>query len=104
MITELKITNFRSLREVWLDNLQPVNLLIGPNNSGKSNILKALKFFSEFLGGNVPGKDELQPLFFRVVQEREQIESAPLSLQFHSELSDKITPMGYGGVSIFHSM
>ncbi|MCA0233862.1 MAG: AAA family ATPase [Bacteroidetes bacterium] len=44
MLTKLHIQNFKSLKEVTLD-LQPVNLLIGPNNSGKTNLLKAVEFF-----------------------------------------------------------
>jgi predicted ATPase len=43
MIKSIQIENFRSLRDVTL-NLQRVNLLIGPNNAGKSNFFKALKF------------------------------------------------------------
>jgi predicted ATPase len=44
MLKRLSIQNFKSLKDVTLD-LQPVNLLIGPNNSGKTNLLKALEFF-----------------------------------------------------------
>ena len=40
MLDEIRIENFRSLRDVQM-KLQKVNLLIGPNNSGKSNLLKA---------------------------------------------------------------
>lgn len=43
MFTELNIQNFKSLENVSL-KLQRVNLLIGPNNSGKSNLLKAIEF------------------------------------------------------------
>jgi predicted ATPase len=43
MITQIHIQNFKSLKDVTL-HLQPVNLLIGPNNSGKTNLLKALEF------------------------------------------------------------
>lgn len=46
MLTKLHIQNFKSLKEVTLD-LQPVNLLIGPNNSGKTNLLKAVEFLWE---------------------------------------------------------
>jgi predicted ATPase len=42
MLKRISIQNFKSLQDVTLD-LQPVNLLIGPNNSGKSNLLKALE-------------------------------------------------------------
>lgn len=45
MLHKVIIKNFKSLRNVELD-LQKVNLLIGTNNSGKSNFLKALKYFS----------------------------------------------------------
>lgn len=103
MITELKITNFRSLREVWLDNLQPVNLLIGPNNSGKSNILKALKFFSEFLGGNMPDEEQLSPLFFNLKQhENHHLESSPIGFLFFAQLQNETLPIGFGAIALFH--
>jgi len=41
MLQRVSIQNFKSLKDVTLD-LQKVNLLIGPNNSGKTNFLKAL--------------------------------------------------------------
>ncbi len=43
MLKRVSIQNFKSLKDVTLD-LQKVNLLIGPNNSGKTNFLKALEF------------------------------------------------------------
>ncbi len=45
MLKRVSIQNFKSLKDITLD-LQKVNLLIGPNNSGKTNFLKALEFFS----------------------------------------------------------
>ncbi|QJW88353.1 AAA family ATPase [Spirosoma taeanense] len=45
MLKRVSIQNFKSLKDVTLD-LQKVNLLIGPNNSGKTNFLKALEFFT----------------------------------------------------------
>ncbi|MBO0948059.1 AAA family ATPase [Fibrella forsythiae] len=52
MLKRVSIQNFKSLKDVTL-NLQPVNLLIGPNNSGKTNFLKALdKETLSLLGSN----------------------------------------------------
>jgi predicted ATPase len=48
MIEEVTIENFKSLKAVTL-KLQQVNLLIGPNNSGKSNFLKGLRYFKEYI-------------------------------------------------------
>lgn len=45
MLQKVSIQNFKSLKDVTLE-LQKVNLLIGPNNSGKSNFLKALERYS----------------------------------------------------------
>ncbi len=56
MIQQIRIQNFRSLKDVTLD-LQQVNLLIGPNNSGKTNVLKALVFFGEIINSRVTESD-----------------------------------------------
>jgi predicted ATPase len=45
MLKRVSIQNFKSLKDVTLD-LQKVNLLIGPNNSGKTNFLKALELMA----------------------------------------------------------
>jgi predicted ATPase len=48
-IRRIVIRNFRSLKDVTLDDLGDLNVLIGANSSGKSNILEALMlFFSQF--------------------------------------------------------
>ncbi|WP_020603783.1 AAA family ATPase [Spirosoma spitsbergense] len=52
MLKRVSIQNFKSLKDVTLD-LQKVNLLIGPNNSGKTNFLKALEFVSDSVGGAI---------------------------------------------------
>ena len=46
MITRLQVRNFKSLREIDLP-LGPLNVLVGPNMSGKSNILDVFKFLFE---------------------------------------------------------
>src|SRR5258708_5245699 len=44
MLTRLKFKNWRSLRDVEINNLTPLTIFIGANSSGKSNILDALYF------------------------------------------------------------
>ena len=44
----IRIQNYKSINDITL-YLSNVNLLIGPNNSGKSNILSALKLFSDYV-------------------------------------------------------
>lgn len=45
LITAIEVTNFRSLREVRLTDLTAATVIVGPNNSGKSNLLRALNLF-----------------------------------------------------------
>ncbi len=48
-IKNIQINNFRSLKDVHLDNISNLTILIGGNSSGKSNLLDALfLFFNEF--------------------------------------------------------
>lgn len=45
MITKLEVSNFKSIKHASLD-LKRINILIGAPNTGKSNILECLSFFS----------------------------------------------------------
>jgi AAA15 family ATPase/GTPase len=48
-IIRIKIKNFRSLRDVLIDNIGNLTIIIGENSSGKSNLLEALElFFTQF--------------------------------------------------------
>jgi predicted ATP-dependent endonuclease of OLD family len=48
-ITNIKITNFRSLKDVIIEDISDLTIFIGGNSSGKSNLLDALYlFFNEF--------------------------------------------------------
>ena len=66
MLKRVSIQNFKSLKDVTLD-LQKVNLLIGPNNSGKTNFLKALEFFSKQLKGYI--EDNMSDYSFKYSKE-----------------------------------
>ena len=45
-ITNLKITNFKSVEHLELSNFKRINLFIGRPNVGKSNIIEALSLFN----------------------------------------------------------
>jgi len=48
-IKNIQINNFRSLKDVQMDDVNDLTILIGGNSSGKSNLLDALfLFFNEF--------------------------------------------------------
>ncbi len=63
MLKRVSIQNFKSLKDVTLD-LQKINLLIGPNNSGKTNFLKALEFFASYNSSNMH-VDKLQLVSYK---------------------------------------
>lgn len=64
-LVKVVIRNFRSIREVSLNNIGDVIVLVGPNESGKSNILKALNWF----GTDFPVKREDIPANLRASTE-----------------------------------
>ena len=45
LITEIEIENFRSIKKCKIAGIKDFNALFGLNNSGKSNILRALNLF-----------------------------------------------------------
>ncbi len=56
-IKSIKIKNLLSFDELIIDNFKDINCIIGKNNSGKSNLLKLIRFFYNRL----EGKRELPP-------------------------------------------
>jgi len=50
MLKSIKIKNFKGLKNIELNDLSRVNVLVGPNNSGKSSILHAIAFLAQSLG------------------------------------------------------
>jgi hypothetical protein len=46
-ITHVKVKNWRNFREVEFDLTQPVSYLIGPNASGKSNLIDVFRFLRD---------------------------------------------------------
>ena len=44
-LDRLTIQRFRGLQDLTLDRLGRINLLVGPNNSGKTSVLEAISIF-----------------------------------------------------------
>lgn len=100
MIQQLRIQNFKSLRDVTLD-LQRVNLLIGPNNCGKTNVLKALKFFSDLSARNYSDvtPEKMQTLAF-IGQSGEADRFLPLGVQIYVHPVDGDLKL-FGALSLY---
>lgn len=47
MITEIEVKNFKTLRDVKIPLAPGITVMVGANNSGKSNVLAALKLLRE---------------------------------------------------------
>src|SRR5436190_880136 len=45
MLRRLTVTNFKRFRTEMRIDLEPITVLVGANNSGKSTVLQALSFF-----------------------------------------------------------
>ena len=46
-VSALRVKNYRALRDVNLNNLTPLTVLLGPNGSGKSTVFDVFAFLSE---------------------------------------------------------
>jgi predicted ATPase len=64
-LISLSARNFRSLRKVDLD-LGPINVLVGPNAAGKSNVLDVLAFLGDASGSDLQPALERRGGFERV--------------------------------------
>ena len=67
-LKNILIKNFKSLRDIDLD-LEPINVLVGPNGSGKTNFAEALRFlqtvYSQGLSMAVGNFGGIENIFYR---------------------------------------
>jgi len=54
-IEELRVRNYRALRDLRLGKLSPLTVLLGPNGSGKSTVFDVFAFLSECLSEDLHG-------------------------------------------------
>lgn len=94
MLTRLRFKNWRSLRDVTIDNLTPLTVFIGANSSGKTNIVDALSFLRRMVQQNNP-----QAVYFQGERDRVRTlgadENDPLELEFSFKPVDAESPLTY---------
>jgi predicted ATPase len=92
MIKELKVQNFLSLKNVDL-GLRPLNVLVGPNMSGKSNLIESLKFLQDALSRQMGDGSPFNQAFstrggFHEVVWKGQPEG-PIAFELEAELPER---------------
>jgi predicted ATPase len=80
MITAVFLENFKSFGEQQHAPLQPITVLVGPNNSGKSNFLSVFEFIRAGLTESIEQRREV----LREVSHRPPVSDRPLLVQWES--------------------
>ena len=78
-IQDLTIRNYRVLRDVTFEGMQPVNVVLGPNGCGKSTVFDAIGFVSDCLSGGV--KSAVQGRGGRLGDLRSRETSGPIEFE-----------------------
>src|SRR5258708_8232083 len=63
-IQRLEIENYGCIRKASV-TLTPLHALIGPNDSGKSTVLRALRTAAQFAGSDFGAEPNIKPVPFR---------------------------------------
>lgn len=64
MVESITLQNFKSFGEPQTVPLEPITVLVGPNNSGKSNFMSVGRFLTNSLVANVPEAIRQEGAFF----------------------------------------
>ncbi|WP_409183708.1 AAA family ATPase [Amycolatopsis sp. VS8301801F10] len=87
-LVSLDIVNLRSIEAQRLDECGNFNVLIGKNNSGKSNLLSAVASFFSFLsGGNLAEKD---PIFGKSADFFNKDDARPIGLRGKIQVGSEV--------------
>lgn len=91
-IESIRVENFRALRQVRLEKVTPLTVLLGPNGSGKSTLFDVFSFLSEcFQEGLRPAWDNWN----RAAELRTRGQSGPVVLEIRYRETPTATPITY---------
>jgi len=82
MLKRIRIKNYKNLRDTGDIELGPINLLVGPNASGKTALWEVMRRFNLFIRG-----EEYQKVwadYVDVVSDQDQ--KRPISFEFSTDL------------------
>ena len=82
MIKRVRIKNYRSLGDVDVE-LGPLTVLVGPNASGKSNFVDALKFISDTLNSRLEAAIVKRRGFSQLSRYRAEVLTLKFSMEMH---------------------
>lgn len=74
-LSKISLYNFRNIKKVTLDRLSDINIFIGPNNIGKTNILKSISVLSQFEISSSEYSERLDPPNIREQWNRSNVDS-----------------------------
>jgi predicted ATPase len=90
MLTSLRVHNYKSLRNVQLENLPAFCVLVGANASGKSNFADALDFISLTFRGGLPYAVRTKGGYENICFRRERRSKA--AIEFEIKAVDEVVP------------
>jgi len=90
-ISSFRIRNFRLFDDVTLEPAQDVTILLGANNSGKSNAIDALAFLKDCNRPNIGSAFQRRHGFERIVSRHDMNSKAIIDLTFDDGASYAVT-------------
>jgi predicted ATPase len=101
MIKSIRIKNFKNFRDAEFD-VKPLNIFIGPNGTGKSNLGNFLLMISFLSSGPFSSAFGPGPFTFRqTLSRREKGDPNPQDLDLHFEATLEVEGMNYNYTLIF---
>lgn len=91
MINELRIQNFKCLRDTSLA-FEPLTVLIGPNDSGKTSILEALQLLGRTTSSQIPSIFNGSRSFDNIVWRRDKTLQVSWDIQGRAQLQTGESP------------
>lgn len=86
-IEKLRVKNFKALKDVVLDNIPALCIIVGANGTGKSTIFDVFGFLRDCLTSNVQKALQTRGGFKEVLSRNFEEEVIEIEIQFHLDIS-----------------
>ena len=96
-ITQLELSNFRNYREFKCDGLSKLNIFVGPNAVGKTNIVESIDLLTSISSFRNPRVAELMGPYEDFARARAQVKDDHRALEFELRMKDGKKKYFYNG-------